>query len=462
MISADFIKRIEHQKYIEPDALVRSLEEPSPISIRINPLKWSRSPLKSEPVQWCQNGFYLPERPSFTLDPLFHAGCYYPQEASSMYLAEVMRQTTDLSGRLKVLDLCAAPGGKSTQISEIISRESLLVSNDAIKARASILAETISKWGSGKVIVTQNDPSAFGRLPGFFDVIVVDAPCSGEGMFRSETARMEWSPDNAALCCDRQKRILMEAWPALKENGILIYSTCTFNPGENEENIKWLSEKNDADSLKLNISAFDGITEIQTGNIYGYGFYPNKIKGEGFFISAVRKNGAANSKMRYKSGKDIFKPGRKDLEVIKNATTLDDSSVFRYENELFSMSGTIEEYLYLSENLRIINAPQKLFEVKNDKYIPAHELALSTYLKAEAFPRSEVSLSEALQYLKKDNLNLKMEKPGWVMLTYKNTQLGFVNNIGSRINNYYPVNWRIRMSLPEQGYENILRWDSET
>jgi 16S rRNA C967 or C1407 C5-methylase (RsmB/RsmF family) len=280
MIPAEFIKRLDTQKYADAGALLKALEEPSPVSIRINHSKWPGIPFESEQVPWSLNGYYLKSRPSFTLDPLFHSGCYYPSEASGMFLGEVIRQTTDISQNLRVLDLCAAPGGKSTQISEIISPGSLLIANDAIRPRAAILSETISKWGAGNVLVTQNDPSSFGRLPGYFDLIIVDAPCSGEGMFRTEIARNEWSVSNTAHCPERQKRILSDVWPALKENGILIYSTCTFNPGENEENIKWLTEKQDAESLKIDSSEFKGITEIESGNILGYAFYPDKIRGE--------------------------------------------------------------------------------------------------------------------------------------------------------------------------------------
>jgi len=248
MFPDSFIQRISGQKYIDSQALLKALEEPSPVSIRINPSKWDGIPADAEPVPWSSNGFYLKNRPSYTLDPLFHSGCYYPQEASGMFLEQVIRQTTDLAGDLRVLDLCAAPGGKSILLSDLIGPDNLLVANEAIRARAGILAETLTKWGSGNTLVTQNDPAAFGRLPGYFDVIVVDAPCSGEGMFRSEIALKEWSVSNALHCSERQKRILMDVWPALKENGILVYSTCTFNPGENEENIKWF-----IDRMKLSV-----------------------------------------------------------------------------------------------------------------------------------------------------------------------------------------------------------------
>ncbi len=208
-----------------------------------------------------------------------------------MFLEQVIKQTSVLQENSRVLDLCAAPGGKSTHLSDIIGPDNLLVANETIRARAVILAETVTKWGSGNILIIQNDPAVFGRLSGYFDIIMVDAPCSGEGMFRGENALNEWSVANAVHCEERQKRILMDVWPALKENGILVYSTCTFNSGENEENIKWLIGKEEAECIRIDISDFNGIVEIDYEGIFGYGFYPYRLKGEGFFITAIRKTG---------------------------------------------------------------------------------------------------------------------------------------------------------------------------
>src|SRR5664280_2213440 len=320
MFPEDFIKRLKNQKYIDAEALVKELEEPSPVSIRINKSKWSKIPLKAEPVPWCRNGYYLDNRPSYTLDPLFHSGCYYPQEASGMFLEQVISQTSALPGSLRVLDLCAAPGGKSTHLSDIIGPDNLLVANEPIRSRAVVLAETITKWGLGNTLVTQNDPAVFGRLPGFFDIIVADAPCSGEGMFRGETAIREWSVGNTVHCSERQKRILMNIWPALKENGLLVYSTCTFNPGENEENIKWLIGKKEAECIQLDISDYNGITEIDFEGIFGYGFYPDKVRGEGFFMSAIRKTNQHEKAQSKSHKKTELMPDKTDVEVANRWT----------------------------------------------------------------------------------------------------------------------------------------------
>lgn len=289
MFPEAFIKRIKKQEYIDAAELLDALQEPSPVSIRINRDKWKLSPLAAERVPWCPDGYYLAERPSFTLDPLFHAGAYYPQEASGMFLEQVIRQVVHDKEKLKILDLCAAPGGKSTHLSSLTGPDSVIVANDVIKPRADILAENHIKWGLSNTMVTQSDPSAFETLKGFFDIILVDAPYSGEGMFRNKTAIREWSIDKAIHCASRQKRVLMDIWSALKENGILIYSTCTFNSAENEENVKWLSERHESESIRLNISDFKEITEISHKGVFGYGFHPGKIKGEGLFIAVLKK-----------------------------------------------------------------------------------------------------------------------------------------------------------------------------
>ena len=222
MFPEAFIQRISAQEYIVPATLLQALKEPSPVSLRVNRAKWSKVPLNSEPVPWCSSGYYLPYRPAYTLDPLFHSGCYYPQEASSMFLEKVFRTAPGFGENMKVLDLSGSPGGKSTHISGLIGPSGLLISNEVIRSRATVLAETLTKWGSGNVMVTQNDPSVLGRLTGYFDLILVDAPCSGEGMFRSSAAVSEWSVDSTGHCSVRQKRILSEIWSALKEDGFLV------------------------------------------------------------------------------------------------------------------------------------------------------------------------------------------------------------------------------------------------
>src|SRR6187401_1669759 len=256
-------------------------------SIRINPSKKSEIVNLKSKISWTDHGYYLETRPSFTFDPLFHAGCYYVQEASSMFLAQALKQTVDLSQPLKVLDLCAAPGGKSTHLLSLISKESLLVSNEVIRSRANILTDNIVKWGCSNVIVTNNDPRDFQRLENYFDVIVVDAPCSGSGLFRRDPEAIgEWSEQNVALCSQRQQRILADVLPALKNGGVLIYSTCSYSRQEDELIAEWLKDELKINNEELIISPEWNIVQSDVG----YRLWPDKVKGEGFFIACFRKN----------------------------------------------------------------------------------------------------------------------------------------------------------------------------
>lgn len=248
-------------------------------------------------VPWATHGYYLSKRPSFTLDPLFHAGTYYVQEASSMFLEQALRQTTDLSQPLRVLDLCAAPGGKSTLVQSLIAENSLLVSNEVIKSRASVLEENCTKWGAANIIVTNNDPIVFQRLENYFDVIIIDAPCSGSGLFRKDAqAISEWSENNVQLCSQRQQRILADSYPALKKDGILLYSTCSYSEEENEGILDWMLDSFAVSSLQLAMYGEGdneewGIIETVSKKhaAFGYRFFPDKIAGEGFFIACFRK-----------------------------------------------------------------------------------------------------------------------------------------------------------------------------
>jgi 16S rRNA C967 or C1407 C5-methylase (RsmB/RsmF family) len=283
----NFIRRITIDLKGEAQPFFQAMENEVPVSIRVNQSK-NYHPENLQNVAWCNTGFYLPERPVFTLDPLFHAGAYYVQEASSMFLEQALKQSVDLELPLKVLDLCAAPGGKSTHLASLLSRDSLLVSNEVIRTRAKILAENITKWGNPNVVATNNDPADFQRLPGFFDVVVVDAPCSGEGLFRKDpNAMYEWSEDNVALCASRQRRIVADVWDALKPGGHLVYSTCTYNRMENEDNLEWMENEMGAIPLSLEITSFPEITK--DNNLAGYHFYPHKTHGEGFFIAVLKK-----------------------------------------------------------------------------------------------------------------------------------------------------------------------------
>ncbi len=453
-----FIQRISCQGYIDPASLLIALDESSPVSIRINRRKWKGTPLNQEPVPWSGAGYYLPSRPSFTADPLYHSGCYYPQEASGMFLEEVFKQVTGTGEDLRVLDLCGAPGGKTTVLADLLHKGSLLVSNEVISSRAAVLAETVTRWGSGNIIVTRSDPGDFRNIPGFFDVVTVDAPCSGEGMFRTETARSEWSVPNTLLCAERQKRILMDVWPSLKENGILIYSTCTFNPSENEDMVEWLTSGEKAVSLKLDIAQFPGINEIRYGNIWGYGFYPGMIKGEGFFIAAVRKTGKCEKRTVSGRGSGYRKPISAELNAARQIAEFTTDIIINKAGEMTALPCSLQLFESVANALRVIKPGTALGIMKRDDLIPSHDLAMSSLRKEKAFNELELSLSDSISYLRRDSLEEAAFENGWNIVKYRGIPLGFLKNIGKRVNNYYPVNLRIRMGKDELAMKEIISW----
>ena len=375
-----------------------------------------------------------------------------------MFLEEVLSQTIGSEDKLHVLDLCGAPGGKSILLSDMIGPDNLLVANEVIRSRAAILAETITKWGSGNTMVTQSDPAIFGRLSGFFDIILVDAPCSGEGMFRTEIAVSEWSPETTAICAERQKRILMDVWPGLKENGILIYSTCTFNPGENEENIRWLISRNDAECIRLDMRSFNSITEIEFNGIYGYGFYPGKVRGEGFFISAIRKKSRQQSKYPVSHRLPKLRPDKSDLEVAAELSDFRGERILNWGDKIIALPCDIEEYTYLFNNLKVVKSGTLLSIRKKNDIIPSHEIALSCRIKREAFPGLEISLEEAISFIRRDNLNISSIPQGWNILKYSGINLGLIKNLGNRINNYFPVEWRIRLDASLIRSAKLISW----
>jgi 16S rRNA C967 or C1407 C5-methylase (RsmB/RsmF family)/NOL1/NOP2/fmu family ribosome biogenesis protein len=426
-------------------------------SVRLNPGKFKtclpdrqvqNSKFKIEgTVPWSSNGYYLEERPSFTLDPLFHAGAYYVQEASSMFLEEVLKQTVDVAKPLKVLDLCAAPGGKSTLIQSIISANSVLVSNEVIKARVNILSENMTKWGAPNVIVTNNDPKDIQRLQNYFDVIVVDAPCSGSGLFRKDPSAIEeWSSNNVQLCAQRQQRILADVLPALKAGGILIYSTCSYSQEEDEDICKWLVDEFKVETLKLKVDGSWGIVESEGG----YRFYPDRVKGEGFFIAAFKKmipDSEINDKVKIQKSKIKRKAEKilaKEIEILKPyLIDANDFFFIKQNDEIIAMPAQLENDLaMIQSSLYIKKAGIKLGTLIRGELIPAHELAVSTILNSSV-PRYEVDKETAMQYLRKEEIKIDTGLKGWVLLTYGQLPLGWIKVISSRINNYYPSAWRI-------------------
>jgi 16S rRNA C967 or C1407 C5-methylase (RsmB/RsmF family)/NOL1/NOP2/fmu family ribosome biogenesis protein len=426
-------------------AFEKSLGMESLTTIRTNPRK-PASLEYSATIPWCKEGKVLPARPVFTLDPLFHAGAYYPQEASSMFLEQALSHSVDLTQPLRVLDLCAAPGGKSTHLLSLLSPTSLLVSNEVIRPRASILAENIQKWGYAHAVVTNNDPQHFRKLTTWFDVIVVDAPCSGEGMFRKDPqAASEWSPGHVALCAQRQQRILAEVWPALRKNGILIYSTCTYNKTENEENLQWLRSLHAVEFLQIKTDPAWGIIPVDEQGVYGYRFYPHAVPGEGFFLTVVRKPDGPDATTE-RSGRSSFASLPKALRYVEDWST-SPHAVPVYRDGAIQLLPTshLAAIDYLSHQLRIVQAGTAIGEVKHDKVIPAHALALSADLNPSRFPAVDFTLEDALRFLRKETMSIQTDFSGFSLARYNNQPLGWMNVLQNRINNMYPSAWRIRM-----------------
>lgn len=408
-------------------------------SVRMNPNKQSAISNLQSPIPWTEHGFYLKERPSFTFDPLFHAGCYYVQEASSMFLELALKQTVDLSTPIKVLDLCAAPGGKSTHLLSLISKESLLVSNDVIRSRVNILNDNITKWGCANVVVTNNDPKDFQKLENYFDVIVVDAPCSGSGLFRRDPDAMdEWSINNVALCSQRQQRILADVMTSLKTGGVLIYSTCSYSQKEDEEIMKWLVSELPIVNCQLTIDKEWGIVESENG----YRFWPDKVRGEGFFISCFRKNGVEGPAEFHKR-KKVEKISQAEVKVLENYLLMDGITFLRKDKMIHAVPEMLaEEIDFLSWKLRPINAGILIGEIIRDKLVPDHALALSGIFTGN-INRIELDYDQAILYLKKKDISILPEKKGWSIVCFKNNQLGWVNVLPNRVNNYYPKMLRI-------------------
>ncbi|RYY56989.1 MAG: Fmu (Sun) domain protein [Chitinophagaceae bacterium] len=416
-------------------------------SVRLNPLK----PVEAFPkfenaasVPWSIYGRYLGKRPSFTFDPLFHAGTYYVQEASSMFLEQAIRQTTDLSRPLRVLDLSAAPGGKSTHLQSLISDASLLVSNEVIRTRANILKDNIIRWGGDNVVVSHNDPADFGRLENFFDIIVVDAPCSGSGLFRREPEAIEeWSEQNVILCAQRQQRILADIFPALKNDGLLVYSTCSYSPAEDESILDWYTRDFDLSTIRLDKTDDWNITETTTGSgAFGYRFWPYKTKGEGFFLAAFRKNSGA-AEPYAKTRKKIA--GLTEREKTAVGRWMDHSpfELVRHEQTIYAWPLELSSDMnLLLNNLRVIYSGILLGELKHDKLVPDHALALSTKT-ADDITRVELSYDDAIRFLQRKEFSMPDAAKGWSVMTFSRQPIGWANILPNRINNYYPKELRI-------------------
>ena len=383
---------------------LQSFEEEPPVSIRMNPMKAvDMEVTDGEQVPWCRNGCYLKQRPNFTMDPLLHAGCYYVQEAASMFLDEALRQMHNAYVNhqpsairpLSALDMCAAPGGKSTLLRADLPEDCVLYSNEPIRNRANILLENVTKWGYKNHIVTNNYPKDYRKSKMHFDLILCDVPCSGEGMFRKDEATIrEWSPQNVEKCWQLQREIVDDAWTCLNGGGLLIYSTCTFNTKENEENIRYFLERyDDMEVVPIDILPEWNITGSLLEGFHEpvYRFIPGITRSEGLFLCVLRKKGNLSPR-----------PLQRAKELMK------------------------------------VLEPPFLLEGDGERLnLPYHQ---------------------AIAYLRGEALVLPEDTPrGIVEVSFMGHPLGQMKNIGPRANNLYPKEWRIRTTHIPNEYEAILR-----
>ena len=378
-----------------------------PVAIRLNPFKAAGVNLPilegAQLVPWSPHGRILAERPVFTLHPLFHAGCYYVQDSSAMFVGHVFRKLlASLRPGARVLDLCAAPGGKTTDLAaslrESFGDDFLLVSNEVMKDRVRVLDDNVARWGDPNVVVTNVDPAAFASLGEFFDVIVADVPCSGEGMFRKDAkAEEQWSPELVRMCAARQKRILADAWPSLRKGGVLVYSTCTYEESENDDNLEWAARE-----LGGNIVTPEdefpeyGVRLTRCGSLLRAG----EVPGEGQWVGALVKN--SGDAVPARAGLDSLKPLRNG--IVKG-------------------------------------------EMKGRDFVPSADWALSIKYERGSYPEAGLDKPSALKYLHRDTLVLPDAPLGHVLVTYRGVPLGFVKNIGPRCNNLLPKGRKILMNV---------------
>ena len=454
-----FVSRMQQQLGTEYPDFERALQGSRITSLRFHHSR-SRTPFEdSTPVPWCDQGVYLKERPLFAGDPHIFAGAYYVQEASSMSLWTALQKWGELDRPLTVLDLCASPGGKSTLISSLLPKGSLLVSNELVSKRVGALMENLSRWGMPNHVVTSNHSGDFKGFREFFDIIVVDAPCSGEGMFRKDPKSIEqWSEGLVKSCQNVQREILDDILPCLKAGGLLCYSTCTYAPEEDEEQVAWMLETQGLTSLRLEEAQEWGVTEsvVDTSGKQGYGyrFYPHKTQGEGFFLAGFRKEGeGGKGKMKkLKKMRAKLEEFPKKLEVLlKPWVKAVESWDYRlFQEHIYAIpKGRGKDIQSLAAVMNVCQFGVKLGRLNGKKFIPDHALAVSTIANPD-LPKLELNWEQAITYLQKKELTANTGSlQGWALASYEGNTLGWAKVLPNRINNFYPSNLRLKREFEE-------------
>lgn len=459
-LSKDFISQIHNILPAgEAQAMLDAIcENDATVSVRANKDKAFALPISLERVPWCEHGAYLKQRPQFTFDPLFHAGAYYVQDASSMFIYHVIKSL--IHEPVMYLDLCAAPGGKTTAAMQALPRGSVIVANEIVPPRAHVLRENVIKWGNPACMVTCDSPKTLGTLTNAFDVIAADVPCSGEGMFRKDDkAVQQWSTSLVKQCATRQQTILADVWNALKPGGLLIYSTCTYNLEENEDIVNYIINQLGASAVEVPVETSWKIHPAIGSDQPCYRFMPHTTRGEGLFMCVLQKNShsapfnnARRDKRKNKKSSQLI-----PAEIKKWVTG--DNDFLEQDGKIVSLPRNIKEKIEIdTTNFHIIKPfGITICEIKGKKIVPHHELAMSTILQAEYFSQCEVDYPTSISFLRGEALTINAPR-GYVLITHKSTPLGFVNNLGNRANNIYPKQWRILSShTPNQDEIFFLR-----
>ncbi|HLP10554.1 MAG TPA: hypothetical protein VK177_01415 [Flavobacteriales bacterium] len=419
-------------------------------SVRLNPAKISAA-INLNRVDWCKNAFYIDSKPRFSMDPLWHAGAYYVQEAGSMFLDTVIRALPFNHTPTHALDMCAAPGGKTLLMADALPEECVVVANEILPVRFKSLHENIIKWGNCNIITTNNAPAQFESLEAYFDLVLVDAPCSGEGLLRRhDEALNQWSPKLIEECAFRQKEILASSLECLKPGGFLIYSTCTFNTLENEENIKWLIEEKNCLPVDLDLTLSPQITLTETCGNKAYRFFPGITQSEGFFITVVQKpttHSAKHWSAKSIKLKQVANPVKEIIDFNVKCTVTEEKNGLKFYTQQ-----VLEGLAHLSERLKVMDAGRDFGVVKNGKFIPSETLGFATCINVSDDFMTAVNYDEAVAFLSRADFKLNHQKRGYNFIVYENVRLGLVNLLENRINNYYPNHWRILNPDKSQKY----------
>lgn len=442
MLPLEFIKRIENQLgNVESQAFFDSLNYTAPVSIRLNKQKFKNS-LNFEKVSWSDFGYYLPSRPLFVSDPLWHAGAYYVQEASSMAIEQAFLNIKNTNNsNLKILDLCASPGGKSTHLLNLMNENDVLISNEVIQSRVGVLQENIRKCGYSNVIITNQDSNQFKNMQAYFDLVLVDAPCSGEGLFRKDKNAIEhWTPENLTTCELRQKRILSDVIHCVKTGGFILYSTCTFNPNENEEQLNFLI-KNGFEPVNFTING---------KSHFFHSFMPHLNKGEGFFVGLLQKTEKT----------EIIETKTKNKYLIEKITNdyLNNQNKMlfvKWANNLIGLSENVLDTLN-SLPFKPVSFGVECAVIKGALELPSEYLVFSNDFNQLLLPNIELDLKEALSYISCQSLPIKTELKGYITLSYKGYIIGLGKSIGNRINNLFPNPWKLKREIKENDFYSIL------